>query len=173
MKRPSGVTTVVFNADNTQVLLQKREDFRIWGLPGGLIEPGEPPEQAAVRETHEETGYRIELVHHFAVYTRPRFAAKSDVPNHSSTWGYIGRVVSDIVDAPDQESVAVDWFAVDALPKRAVPFLAEVVQDAQNFDSAQGGVLHKELVLPAWKVWLWQQAMHLRNWRNRMGLGLR
>jgi 8-oxo-dGTP pyrophosphatase MutT (NUDIX family) len=31
-------------------------DGRYWGFPKGLIEPGESPEQAAVREISEETG---------------------------------------------------------------------------------------------------------------------
>jgi 8-oxo-dGTP pyrophosphatase MutT (NUDIX family) len=32
-----------------------------WFVPGGAIEPGETAEQAAVRETREETGYEIAL----------------------------------------------------------------------------------------------------------------
>ncbi len=32
-----------------------------WGVPGGAIEPGESPLQAAIRETEEETGYLVEL----------------------------------------------------------------------------------------------------------------
>ena len=34
---------------------------RFWSLPGGAIEPGESPEQAAVREALEETGYRVKI----------------------------------------------------------------------------------------------------------------
>jgi ADP-ribose pyrophosphatase len=30
----------------------------LWEVPAGTLEPGEPPEQAAVRELMEETGYR-------------------------------------------------------------------------------------------------------------------
>lgn len=30
-----GATAIVFNADRTHVLLVKREDFRVWVLPGG------------------------------------------------------------------------------------------------------------------------------------------
>lgn len=30
----------------------------LWEVPAGTLEPGEPPEQCAVRELEEETGYR-------------------------------------------------------------------------------------------------------------------
>jgi 8-oxo-dGTP pyrophosphatase MutT (NUDIX family) len=30
-----------------------------WGLPGGFLDPAEPPEQAVVREVFEETGLRV------------------------------------------------------------------------------------------------------------------
>ena len=33
-----------------------------WEMPGGSIEVGETPEQAAIREFHEEAGYDIEVV---------------------------------------------------------------------------------------------------------------
>lgn len=34
---------------------------RVWALPKGHIDPGESPEQAAVREVREETGLQVTL----------------------------------------------------------------------------------------------------------------
>jgi 8-oxo-dGTP pyrophosphatase MutT (NUDIX family) len=51
--RPSG-----YRASHI-VLIQKEKpawQFGRWNLPGGKIEPGETPEQAAIRELWEETG---------------------------------------------------------------------------------------------------------------------
>jgi 8-oxo-dGTP pyrophosphatase MutT (NUDIX family) len=42
--------------DDGRVLLGRRADTGIWALPGGIIEPGEEPADAAVREIFEETG---------------------------------------------------------------------------------------------------------------------
>lgn len=41
--------------DEPHVLLIQRKDTGMWALPGGFIEPGEPPLEAALREAHEET----------------------------------------------------------------------------------------------------------------------
>ena len=42
-----------------------------WSLPGGLVESDETPEEAAVRETEEETGLTVELDGLVATYMRP------------------------------------------------------------------------------------------------------
>ena len=52
------------DGDDVEVALASRRTRRgdlAWGLPKGLIEEGEPPEAAAVRETREETGLEAEL----------------------------------------------------------------------------------------------------------------
>jgi 8-oxo-dGTP diphosphatase len=40
----------------------------LWSIPGGLVEPDEPPDAAAFREFEEETGVLLESLHLFHVY---------------------------------------------------------------------------------------------------------
>ena len=42
-----------------RVLLCHRRDMDVWNLPGGAVDGGELPTEAAVRETKEETGLDV------------------------------------------------------------------------------------------------------------------
>jgi len=61
------VALVLLADPSGAVLMQHRDEHapvspNQWGFPGGHIEPGETPEQAALREVEEETGVRARLV---------------------------------------------------------------------------------------------------------------
>lgn len=51
-----------FVIKQNELLLTKRRDVPLWVLPGGGIEAGETAEEAAIRETKEETGCDIRLL---------------------------------------------------------------------------------------------------------------
>lgn len=59
---------IVFNDVKTEVLLIKRRDIPVWVLPGGGLDQGEMPEEGAVREILEETGFQSTIVRKVAEY---------------------------------------------------------------------------------------------------------
>lgn len=59
---------VVIRNQSGQVLWVKRTDVDAWNLPGGGAQTDEPPWETAVRETHEETGLTVQLLHLTGVY---------------------------------------------------------------------------------------------------------
>jgi len=54
------VAVVVHDHDDRLLLVQDKETG-LWGCPGGIVEPGELPADAAVRETWEESGVFVRL----------------------------------------------------------------------------------------------------------------
>jgi ADP-ribose pyrophosphatase YjhB (NUDIX family) len=64
------VTAVVENAAG-ELLLHRRVDNELWGLPGGAVELGESVAQTVVREVKEETGLDVALTGLVGVYSDP------------------------------------------------------------------------------------------------------
>lgn len=60
--------TVTVN-DAGYVLMLRRADNDEWQIPGGIVDAGEQPPEAAVRETFEETGIHVVLKRCTGVYT--------------------------------------------------------------------------------------------------------
>ena len=54
--------------DRGRVLLARHVEGDLWVLPGGAIEPGETPSDAAVREMWEETGLLVALTRLVGVF---------------------------------------------------------------------------------------------------------
>ena len=50
-----------FIVHNGKVLLRLHEKYDLWTGPGGHIDPGEDPNEAALREVWEEVGLRWSL----------------------------------------------------------------------------------------------------------------
>lgn len=99
---------IVLNQTKDQVLLVKRRDVPIWVLPGGGIDPGETPEEAALREVWEETGLQVSILRQTALYTPINNLA---LP----TYVYECTPVSGQPTAGD-ESMAVSFFPLNNLP---------------------------------------------------------
>jgi ADP-ribose pyrophosphatase YjhB (NUDIX family) len=64
--------TGIVRDSQDRILFQQRGDFGCWGLPGGVLEPGESPSACVRREVSEETGLRVEPLRLTAVLSHPR-----------------------------------------------------------------------------------------------------
>lgn len=62
MKIDYCASAIVINPVNKKILLVKHKDYKKWVQPGGHIEQNEAPEDAAIRETFEETSIKIKLL---------------------------------------------------------------------------------------------------------------
>jgi 8-oxo-dGTP diphosphatase len=60
-KKPLNCRAILVNQKN-EILIVKSPHKAYWTIPGGVIEPGESPREACLREIHEETGLTINRV---------------------------------------------------------------------------------------------------------------
>jgi len=67
--RKLAALAVVVDERRRVLLVHQSYGSRRWALPGGLLEPGESPQGAAVREVREEIGVAFEPDGLVAVYT--------------------------------------------------------------------------------------------------------
>ena len=116
------VCSIIFNEDKTGVLLTKRRDIPVWVLPGGGIDSGETPEEAAIREVFEETGCRVVIVRKIAEYisvnqfTKPTHFFECKILFGSPQTG--------------EETQEIAFFSLDNLPKHLAPPYRGWIADA-------------------------------------------
>ena len=67
--KDTSVIVCIFSEDREKILLIKRRDVPVWVLPGGGIEKDESPENSAIREIKEETGFDITIIRKVGEYT--------------------------------------------------------------------------------------------------------
>jgi len=101
-----------------RILLQRRTDDGTWGLPGGLMEIGEAPEEAVIRETKEEMGLDIGEVELFDVFGGSELY--HDYPGQGRVYGvsvaYIARGITGEPQVDGDEVAEARFFAVDDVP---------------------------------------------------------
>ena len=61
MRAAGGVVVRNSRSDGLEIAVIHRPEYDDWTLPKGKIEPDETPEDCALREVREETGFRCDL----------------------------------------------------------------------------------------------------------------
>lgn len=135
-----GVTAVVIRDE--QVLLVKRADNGAWTAVTGIVDPGENPADAGIREVWEEAGVhalptRLVWVH----VSRPMVHVNGD---HAQYLDHVFRMdwLSGSPYPADGENVAAQWFDIAAMPdmaedmRRRIELAADTDSVATVFDIA-------------------------------------
>ncbi len=124
---PKITASVVAIRDGT-VLLTMREDFEVWCVPSGHVELGESLEDAARRETLEETGYEVALDRFVGMYS-----TIGDWPDmHSATFAAHIEGDRPVALSTPHEVLEVGWFAVEELPSPMMWWQTRRILDAVN-----------------------------------------
>jgi 8-oxo-dGTP diphosphatase len=117
-----------------RVLLVRHTYGRLnWELPGGGAEPGESPDETAIREVHEETGLDVEIDRltgaYYEVGPRPGH-------NHGPIVHFVFVAhprASDARPVPKPPEIGdVGWWALDELPAPMSDFTERRVRDAAS-----------------------------------------
>jgi len=126
-----GVAAIIRN-EQGQILLQRRSDNGLWGLPGGSVEIGESVRQAIVREVEEETGLRVEIERLIGVYSDPAVQIvrypDGNVVHYISTL-YACRILGGSLRTC-AETLELDYFDPGAPPANLVPMHRIRIADA-------------------------------------------
>jgi len=127
----AGVGVIVVDEAGS-ILLERRSDNGMWGLPGGAIEAGESVRQAALREVQEETGLHIRITGLLGVYSEPAgrivtYPDKGDVA-HLVDIAVIAEMISGKLTL-SRESLELRFFPLDSLPPEIVPPAQQPIQD--------------------------------------------
>lgn len=145
IKRRRGARVIVLTGGTSpSVLLQGDTDpgipgSRFWQTPGGGIDDGETPREAAARELYEETGLAVEAV-----------ALGEPVATRTVTHGYSDRILVQhetffrleveqfepqhlgLTEAEAKRHVETSWFPLDDLPPAVWP--AQLAELARRSD---------------------------------------
>lgn len=126
---------IVIERDDGRILLQKRTDFGLWGLPGGNAEEGEGLEAVVARGVVEETGLIVSGVEPFGFGCDPQYET-FQFPNGDRAQFFAlmfyARSFEGEPAVTDDESSAVGWFAVDELPEM-LPNMARSIEAYVRF----------------------------------------
>ncbi|MBO0792676.1 MAG: HAD-IIA family hydrolase [Ktedonobacteraceae bacterium] len=128
----AGVAAVIFDQQG-RILLGKRADNGLWGLPSGHVEAGETVEDAIIREVHEETGLRVQVNRLIGLYSDPVsqvFSYPTGEIIQFVTSCFECSLIGGSLFCDKTEILEAAFFSVDALPSDLLPMHPRWLSDA-------------------------------------------
>ncbi|ACM13051.1 NUDIX domain-containing protein [Bacillus paranthracis] len=143
MKRPVlRVEVIIFNGDNSKVLVQCDENESFYRFPGGSIEFGETAKEAIMRELMEEYDLKID-VQELAVVNEHIFEWNNEKGHHCTLmhWGAVQEMITNEIRHKEHENIILIWKSIEELkmkstyPEGIVDYLEEDNRNIVHFIS--------------------------------------
>ena len=125
---------IIQNTAGNVLLVQQNYGSHAWGAPGGVVEAGETPMAAAIRETSEEVGLNVALSHLIGIYLL-RGGGWPDILAHV----FVAVVLSGLEHIVDTGEIArLEWRALSDLPS---PMVTDVEAALDDLAAGRRGVV--------------------------------
>lgn len=111
-----GVRAVVIDTAG-KVLLHRSVETGEWTLISGIVEPGEHPEMAILREVREETSIEARIEALLGVTVSQQITHRNGDRAQYLEINYLCNIADGTPRVNDDESLEVSWFALSDLPE--------------------------------------------------------
>jgi len=122
-----------------RLMLVRHADSGLWGLVGGAVEVDERPDDAAVRETEEETGLHVELTRLVTTLGGPRFRVRYANGDETAyvTIVFEARALGGLQKPDGDEVLDLGWFGRRELTTIALGTIARATLEELGWLSGE------------------------------------
>lgn len=131
LKTPFLTVDIIIRYRGGIVLIERKNAPHGWALPGGFVDVGESLEDAALRESKEETSLDVELIEQFHAYSDPH----RDPRFHTVSMVFIADGTGILAGKDDAKRAVV--FSEKELPDNIVFDHRQIIRD--YFDYIKSG----------------------------------
>ncbi len=122
-KGPALTVDIIIKYMDGIVLIKRKNPPEGWALPGGFVDYGETLENAAIRESKEETGLDVRLIRQFHSYSAPN----RDPRHHTVTTVFIAESSGNAKAGDDAKEIGI--FKKENLPDKIAFDHREILND--------------------------------------------